>query len=94
MNSAKLFFSADSPDNSLRYLYWDIQFAPHYDDASSQFQTGFRDEQYQQFRWVAFQDEKMEAKMCPVYVHFLYGPPCAWDAQSEGTDCKLIIYDS
>ena len=78
-------YSADSPDNSLRYLYWDIQHAKPYDDVSSQFPTGFRGEQTSLFRWVACRGERMEVKLCPVYLHFLYGPPCVWDAQDEGT---------
>ena len=70
----------------MKYFFWDIQNAPPVDDASAQFPTGFRGEQAQHFRWVAHQIERIEVKMVPSLVHFLWGPPCMWPAQVEGTD--------
>ena len=68
----------------MKYFFWDVQNAPPYDDESSQFQTGFRDEQGQHFRWLGHRGERLEAKMVPIRIHFLWGPPCAWPAQDEG----------
>ena len=82
--------SAESPDNSLQFHYWDIQYAPAYNDASSQFQTGFRGEQENHYRWLVYQGERREAKLVPVYVHHLLGPPAAWDAQIEGPGLKFV----
>lgn len=77
-------FLAPSPDNSLKFYFWDVQYAPPYDNASVAFQLGFRDDQAEQFRWVAHMAERMEAKMAPIHVKFLLGPPCAWPWQLEG----------
>ena len=80
---------APSPDNSLLYHFWDIQFAPPYNDASGAFAVGFRGDQIQNFRWLAIKDDRPEAKLVPIMVHFLFGPPCAWISQQEGNWSKI-----
>ena len=54
------FSLAPSPDNSLKYYYWDIQYAPPYNDASDQFQLGFRGDQQHHFRWLAHKVDRLE----------------------------------
>ena len=80
-------FLAESPDNSLKYVFWDIQYAPPFDDASTNFQFGFRGDQHHHFRWLAHEsgpNGRMEVKMVPIFVHMLWGAPCAWHWQAEG----------
>ena len=79
-----MIFLAPSPDNSLKFFFWDIQYAPAYNDASGRFPTGFRGDQQEHFRWVARQKERREVKMVPIHVRHLLGPPCAWPKQTEG----------
>ena len=69
----------------MKFLFWDINYAPAYDAASGQFPTGFRGGQKDHFRWVARQSDRREVKMVPVLVHHLWGPPCVWPSQTEGT---------
>ena len=81
-------FLADSPDNALRYQYWDVEYARPYSDACHELETGFRDDARAQFRWVrrepADPSERPDLRLVPLFPRQLLGPVAAWDAQDEG----------
>ena len=89
--------SADSPDNALRYQYWDVEYARPYSDAANDFELGFRDDARAQFRWVrrepADLSERPDLRLVPLFPRQLLGPVAAWDAQDEGKYFPAVCDD-